>query len=122
MCCSASRRTRKRDGLARQVPHRPKGRAWRDGTRLPRTPPRAERAGRDQDLREDVSYDEEAVQRFQREAQAAVRLKSEHVARIQDVGTFEDGTPYMVMEFLAGVDLGSMVDEHGAMPVATRSI
>ncbi len=33
------------------------------------------------------------VARFLREAQATVRLRSEHIARVQDVGTFEDGTP-----------------------------
>ena len=71
-------------------------------------------------LRRDVSLDEETVMRFTREAQAAVKLKSEHVARIKDVGAFEDGLPYIVMEFLHGADLGAMVDTHGAMatPVA----
>jgi len=68
-------------------------------------------------LRADVSLDEETVMRFMREAQSAVKLKSEHVARIQDVGTGEDGLPFMVMEFLQGADLGQMVDAHGAMSV-----
>ena len=49
-------------------------------------------------LRRDVSLDEETVMRFMREAQSAVKLKSEHVARIQDVGACEDGLPFMVME------------------------
>src|SRR5215472_12464233 len=44
----------------------------------------------------------EAIGRFQREARAAVKLKSEHVARVLDVGTFDDGLPYIVMEFLEG--------------------
>src|SRR5262245_48137841 len=47
----------------------------------------------------------QVVQRFLREAQAAVRLKSEHVARVIDVGPFENGAPYMVLEYLDGVDL-----------------
>src|SRR3954467_2054338 len=47
----------------------------------------------------------EAVERFAREARAAVRIKSEHVARISDVGTLENGAPYMVMEYLNGSDL-----------------
>ena len=70
-------------------------------------------------LRHDVQLDEEAVTRFKREAQAAVRLKSEHVARIHDVGVFDDGSPYMVMEFLAGADLGSLVDANGPTDVPT---
>src|SRR5262245_11036635 len=47
----------------------------------------------------------EVVQRFLREGRAAVRIKSEHVARVFDVGTLDDGAPYMVMEFLEGADL-----------------
>jgi serine/threonine-protein kinase len=66
-------------------------------------------------LRRDVSLDEETVHRFVREAQSAVKLKSEHVARIRDVGTFEDGLPYMVMEYLEGADLGQLIDSNGAM-------
>src|SRR3954471_3530543 len=40
--------------------------------------------------------------RFLREARAAVKIKSEHVARVSDVGTLDTGAPYMVMEFLDG--------------------
>src|SRR5579871_4974215 len=47
---------------------------------------------------------EETVARFAREARAAVKIKSEHVARVIDVGTLETGAPYMVMEYLEGVD------------------
>ncbi|MBA3392919.1 MAG: serine/threonine protein kinase [Deltaproteobacteria bacterium] len=64
-------------------------------------------------LRSDVRLDAEALMRFQREAQAAMKLKSEHVARITDLGAFEDGSPYMVMEFLAGSDLGQMLEDNG---------
>jgi serine/threonine-protein kinase len=53
----------------------------------------------------------EAVERFLREARAAVRLKSEHVAKVSDVGTLDSGAPYMVMEFLKGADLGRIVQE-----------
>src|ERR1700722_14972852 len=49
--------------------------------------------------------DERSVARFLREARAAVRIKSEHVVRVFDVGALDDGTPYMVMEFLEGSDL-----------------
>jgi len=59
----------------------------------------------------------EAVERFAREARAAVRIKSEHVARVSDVGTLESGSPYMVMEYLEGQDLAGWVRASGAMPV-----
>jgi eukaryotic-like serine/threonine-protein kinase len=55
----------------------------------------------------DVLGSEEVVQRFLREAQTAVRLKSEHVARVIDVGALETGAPYMVLEYLEGVDLSN---------------
>ena len=40
-------------------------------------------------LHEERAADEEAVARFAREARAAAKLKSEHVARVFDVGTLE---------------------------------
>src|SRR5688572_15050693 len=46
-----------------------------------------------------------AVERFQREARAAARLRSEHVAKVHDVGKLENGAPYIVMEYLEGCDL-----------------
>jgi serine/threonine-protein kinase len=59
----------------------------------------------------------EAVARFDREARAAVKIKSEHVARIIDVGRLETGAPYMVMEYLEGGDLAAWVRQRGPMPV-----
>jgi serine/threonine protein kinase len=50
------------------------------------------------------------AQRFLREARAATQLKSEHVARVSDVGTMADGAPYMVMEYLDGRDLDAIVE------------
>ena len=59
---------------------------------------------------------EEAVARFAREARAAVKIKSMHVARVSDVGTLETGAPYMVMEYLHGRDLAALLHERGPMP------
>ena len=61
---------------------------------------------------------EGAVARFEREARAAARLTSEHVARVIDVGRFENGSPYMVMEFLEGEDLFTMLRREGALSIA----
>jgi eukaryotic-like serine/threonine-protein kinase len=58
----------------------------------------------------------EAVERFLREARAAARLRSEHVARVHDVGRLDTGAPYMVMEYLAGADLGSILKQRGSIP------
>jgi hypothetical protein len=57
----------------------------------------------------------EAAERFLREARAAVRIKNEHVARVSDVGTLDTGSPYMVMEYLEGKDLGQILEKTGPM-------
>ena len=59
--------------------------------------------------------DADAVERFMREARAAVRLKNEHVVRIYDVGRLSGGEPFMVMEYLQGQDLKQML-ESGPLP------
>ena len=59
----------------------------------------------------------EASERFQREARAAVKIKGEHVARVSDVGTLESGSPYMVMEFLEGIDLSQALQKYGVCQV-----
>jgi len=57
------------------------------------------------------------AQRFLREARAATQLKSEHVARVTDVGTMADGAPYMVMEYLDGCDLDAVLERPEGVPV-----
>jgi serine/threonine-protein kinase len=64
-------------------------------------------------VRGETLGNEEGVQRFLREARAAVRLRSEHAARVLDVGTLESGVPFMVMEYLEGQDLGRVLVERG---------
>ncbi len=59
----------------------------------------------------------EAVARFTREARAAVKIRSEHVARVSDVGTLESGSPYMVMEYLQGSDLSQYLERSGPLPI-----
>jgi eukaryotic-like serine/threonine-protein kinase len=57
------------------------------------------------------------VDRFLREGQAAVRIKSEHIAPVLDVGVLDTGTPYLMMEYLTGADLSAYLLENGALPV-----
>jgi serine/threonine-protein kinase len=53
-----------------------------------------------------------------REARSAVALSNEHVTKVLDVGTLENGAPYMVMEYLDGVDLDQILGRDGRMAIA----
>jgi serine/threonine-protein kinase len=62
----------------------------------------------------------EYVQRFIREARAAVKLESQFAARVSDVGVLESGSPYIVMELLEGQDLAKRIEAYpslGPLPV-----
>ncbi len=68
-------------------------------------------------MRVEAARDAHAVERFLREARAAAALSSEHVTRVLDVGTLEGGEPYMVMEYLDGVDLSRVLEQRGPLPI-----
>jgi serine/threonine-protein kinase len=57
------------------------------------------------------------VERFKREAQAAVKLRSEHVARVFDVGADPERGPFMVMELLDGSNLAEVLGRSGRLPI-----
>jgi tRNA A-37 threonylcarbamoyl transferase component Bud32 len=59
----------------------------------------------------------QAAERFLREARAAVKIKGAHVARVSDVGALEDGSPYMVMEYLDGSDAAKLLASQGPLPL-----
>ena len=60
----------------------------------------------------------DAVTRFMREGQAAVRLRSEHVGRMIDVGQLPNGVPYLVMEYYEGSDLSRVLEAPGPVPLS----
>src|SRR5258708_28455864 len=69
-------------------------------------------------LLSDVAQDSEHGKRFTREARAAAKIRSEHVVHVTDVGRLENGTPFIVMEYLEGTDLGALVARRGPLPIA----
>jgi hypothetical protein len=58
----------------------------------------------------------EAMDRFFRAARLWARLKHPSIVPIYNVGQF-DGVPYVVSEFIEGVDLSALVSPSGALPV-----
>jgi len=66
-----------------------------------------------------AAADRSTAKRFMREARAAVRLKSEHVARILDIGRLPAGEPFIVMEYLEGEDLKTILEKRRVLPTET---
>jgi serine/threonine-protein kinase len=69
-------------------------------------------------LRPELRRDPVANARLSREAKALARIKSDHVARVLDVGATLSVGPYMVMEYLEGTDLGDVLETEGPLPPA----
>ena len=66
----------------------------------------------------DAATSEHVVERFSREAQAAARIMSEHVARVMDAGSTATGAPFLVMEYLEGCDLEELLSVEGPLPLS----
>lgn len=66
-------------------------------------------------LRLDFHTNEAAMRRFQREAQSATQLVHPNIVSVYDVGE-EDGTNYIVMEYVEGTDLKEYIRERGPLP------
>lgn len=70
-------------------------------------------------LHEYAMYDEESIARFMREARAAAKIASDHIARVIDVGSLPEGGAYIAMELLEGRDLADVLVRDG--PVGVRA-
>jgi serine/threonine protein kinase len=68
-------------------------------------------------MRRDVGMDAKALDRLLTEARSAARIRSEHVARVLDVGTLDNGSPFIVMEYLDGENLADLLDREGALEI-----
>jgi serine/threonine-protein kinase len=65
-----------------------------------------------------TAVSEEAVRRFEREAQVIARLRSPHTVELFDFGRTDDGAFYYVMELLDGLDAEALLRRFGPMPPA----
>jgi len=68
-------------------------------------------------LRRELVRDSKTAERFRQEAKIVAKLKSPHVVRVFDVGSLDDGTPYIVMEFLEGEPLNRFISRNAPVPI-----
>lgn len=61
-------------------------------------------------MRPEVKGVERTLDRFALEAKTAARIRSEHVAKVLDVGELEPFGPYIVMEYLEGKSLAELLE------------
>ncbi len=67
-------------------------------------------------LHRDLSQRRDVLARFTQEARAAGALEHENIAAAVDFGVAGDGTPYIVMEYLDGIDLAQLLASEGPQP------
>src|SRR5512134_157067 len=58
-------------------------------------------------LRPELATRPEAVERFRREAQLGAELRHPNIVQVTDFGLSDEGTPYLVMEYVPGPSLAS---------------
>ena len=69
-------------------------------------------------MRAHVLADADLKRRFVEEAKTATRLKHPNICTIHDFALGEDGTAYLVMEYIEGVNLADLLRSEGAPPQA----
>lgn len=74
-------------------------------------------------LHAELALQPDLVLRFERELEAATRLRHPNIVRIFDQGRLDDGQPYFVMELLSGVSLEQHLRARGRLlPDEVQSI
>jgi len=69
-------------------------------------------------LHRELSQNPEVVNRFFREARAASRVENEHIVEVVDFGVTPAGDSFLVMEYLDGISLRDLLEDHGAMSLS----
>src|SRR6201982_2771616 len=67
-------------------------------------------------MHREIASDSDQLERFRREARAVAQLNHPHVVGVIDAGE-DDGTPYIVFEYVEGETLKDRIRRHGRLPV-----
>jgi len=67
-------------------------------------------------MRPNVAADDQGLQRFLQEARTSTMIKHKNLAMLYDFAQLEDGSYYMVWEFIDGTNIQKWIAENGAMP------
>src|SRR5919206_4486845 len=67
-------------------------------------------------MRPNVAADEQGLQRFLQEARTSTMIKHRNLAMLYDFAQLEDGSYYMVWEFIDGTNIQKWIAQNGAMP------
>ena len=68
-------------------------------------------------LNPEVSEDETARKRFERESRSAAKIHHQNVATVHRVGSLEDETPFIIMEYIEGRNLADGLQAEGVMTI-----
>ena len=68
-------------------------------------------------MHRDITSDPDQLERFRREARAVAQLNHPHVVTVIDAGE-DDGTPYIVLEYVEGETLKDRIRRMGRLPVS----
>lgn len=66
----------------------------------------------------DAASSDRAVARFELEAKSTASFTSPHIVKVWDYGRADDGSLYYACEYVPGLDLETLVKQHGPVPQA----
>jgi serine/threonine-protein kinase len=67
-------------------------------------------------MRPNVAADDQGMQRFLQEARTSTTIKDKNLAMLYDFAQLDDGSYYMVWEFIDGTNIQKWIFQNGAMP------
>src|ERR1700687_5188883 len=67
-------------------------------------------------MRPNVAADDQGLQRFLQEARTSTTIKQKNLAMLYDFAQLDDGSYYMVWEFIDGTNIQKWIAQNGPMP------